>query len=131
MSSLWNGLTGGGVDSRLLISQHLLSTLDILIEEASSKLWRTRVGACGALAEIISGREWDDLGGGGPVLNDDDLLGESVISAGIRFLRLWRVAMRSMVSLNAYCSVAIEETVCHCVEEFPQIACLDRSLRLQ
>jgi len=94
--SLWNGLTGGGAEGRLAISQNLLSIVDTLIEEASNKLWRARVGACGALAEIIVGREWSDLGGGGPILSDDDLLGGSNMSAGIRLLRIWTVATRAL-----------------------------------
>lgn len=96
MSSLWNGLTGGGAEARQLISQHLLSCIDTLLEDAASKLWRARVGACGALAEIIVGREWEDLGGGGPVLSDDYLYGGSIPTAGTRLLHLWRVAMRSL-----------------------------------
>jgi proteasome component ECM29 len=98
MSALWIGLTGGGAEGRAAITQHLLATIDSLIEEASSKLWRARVGACGALSEIIVGRDWNELGGGGPVLSDDDLSDGSTgsESAGVRLLRLWRVAMRSM-----------------------------------
>lgn len=96
MSALWTGLTGGGAEGRLAISQHLLTTVDILVEEASSRLWRARVGACGALSEIIIGREWSDLGGGGPILGDDDLYGATNVSAGIRLLRLWIVATRSL-----------------------------------
>jgi proteasome component ECM29 len=96
MSSLWVGLTGGGSESRLAITQHLLPAVDALIADSASKLWRARVGACGALTEIIVGREWDSLGGGPPVLNDDDLYGVSMPSAGIRLLRLWRTAMRSL-----------------------------------
>mmetsp|Transcript_13480 Transcript_13480/g.27911 ORF Transcript_13480/g.27911 Transcript_13480/m.27911 type:complete len:954 (-) Transcript_13480:1673-4534(-) len=95
MTSLWNGLTGGGADARQAISQHLLSTLDTLIADDTNKLWRARVGACGALAEIIVGRSWRDLGGGGPVL-DDDLDMKGAVSAGVRILRLWRATMRSL-----------------------------------
>jgi len=96
MSSLWTGLTGGGSESRLAITQHLLPAIDALIEDSASKLWRARVGACGALAEIIIGREWDALGGGPPVLNNDDMYGTLVRTAGIRLLLLWRTAMRSL-----------------------------------
>ena len=71
------------VDDGVEISQHLLSTVDSLLEDASSKLWRARVGACGALTDIIVGREWQELGDGGPVLNDDDLYGGSNIGASI------------------------------------------------
>jgi proteasome component ECM29 len=96
MSALWTGLTGGGAEGRLAISQHLLSTIDTLVEDAASKLWRARVGACGALSEIIVGREWSDLGGGGPILSDDDVYGVTTASAGIRLLRIWKVATRAL-----------------------------------
>ena len=42
MNALWVGLTGGGSDARDLITRHLIPTLDALIKDASSKLWRTR-----------------------------------------------------------------------------------------
>jgi hypothetical protein len=43
------------------------------MENASNKLWCARVGACGALAEVIAGRTWNELGRGGPILDDDDI----------------------------------------------------------
>lgn len=96
MTALWNGLTGGSAEGRCAISEHLLPTIDTLIEDAANKFWRARVGACGALGQIIVGREWADLGGGGPILNDDDLYSSTSITAGIRLLRIWKVAMRSL-----------------------------------
>ena len=45
MLSLWHGLTGGGAEGRLAVSQHLIVTIDSLIKDCSSKLWRARVGA--------------------------------------------------------------------------------------
>ena len=42
MNALWVGLTGGGSEARDLITSHLIPTLDALIKDASSKLWRTR-----------------------------------------------------------------------------------------
>eukprot|EP00986_Skeletonema_menzelii_P019099 scaffold27064_cov167-Skeletonema_menzelii.AAC.1 len=95
MSNLWTALTGGGAESRALISQHFLKTMDILIEEAGSKLWRARVGACGALAEIIVGRSWGELGGGGVDI-DDEGTGMKGVTASIRLLRLWRITMRAL-----------------------------------
>merc|ERR1740124_1242395 len=71
METLWSSLTGGGAKAREAISKHLLSTIDTLINDASNKLWRARVGACGALAEVIVGRSWINLGGGDAVLEDD------------------------------------------------------------
>lgn len=99
MGTLWIGLTGGGAESRQAISQHLFTTMDTLTEDASNKLWRARVGACGALTEVIVGRSWDELGGGRAVLDDDDLFSPFkglLISAGVRLLRMWRVAMRAL-----------------------------------
>ena len=95
MNNLWIALTGGGAESRSLISQHFLTTLDILIEEAGSKLWRARVGACGALADIIVGRSWGELGGGGVDI-DDEGAGMKGVTASIRLLRLWRITMRAL-----------------------------------
>jgi proteasome component ECM29 len=102
MTSLWNGLTGGGAEGRQAITKHFIPTIDTLIEEASSKLWRARVGACGALADIITGRSWNDLGGGDPVLDDDEIYEKPTgkESAGVRFLRLWRVACRAMDDMH-------------------------------
>jgi len=95
MNNLWTALTGGGAESRALISQHFLTTMDILIEEAGSKLWRARVGACGALADIIVGRSWGELGGGGIDI-DDEGTGMKGVTASIRLLRLWRITMRAL-----------------------------------
>ena len=96
MSSLWTGLTGGGAEARQAVSLHLIPTIDALVEETSSKLWRARVGACGALAEIVVGRNWAELGGGGPCLDDDHLYTSETPSASVRLLRLWRASMRAM-----------------------------------
>ena len=93
MNALWVSLTGGGSAARDMISQNLIRTLDILIKDASSKLWRTRAGACGALADIIVGRSWDDLGGGD--VEDDE--GEYVCGGtAIRLLRLWKSSVRAL-----------------------------------
>ena len=100
MTALWTGLTGGGADSRAAIDAHLLTTIDSLIDDASNKLWRARVGACGALGDVIVGRSWKELGGGGAVMDDDDMIPHNDIggntTAGIRLLRLLRVTTRSM-----------------------------------
>lgn len=63
MQNLWNGLTGGGADARVAISQHLLPIIDSLIKDTSHKLWRARAGATGALAKVLVGRSWIELGG--------------------------------------------------------------------
>lgn len=99
MNTLWIGLTGGGAEARSLLSQHLLATVDTLIEDCTNKLWRARAGACGALSDIIVGRSWDDLGGGPAELSDDDMHTKTTsenLTAGIRLLRLFRVAMRAL-----------------------------------
>jgi proteasome component ECM29 len=96
MSALWIGITGGGAEGRQAISTHLMSTIDILLEDTSSKIWRARVGACGALSEILVGCSWSALGGGGPVLNDDELIGKVASSAGIRILRIWNAVVRAL-----------------------------------
>lgn len=101
METLWVGLTGGGEEGRSAITEHLRPTMDTLIEDTSSKFWRARVGACGALGQIIVGRSWQDLGGGPAVLDENyDLVlsktsSESTLG-GIRLLRLWRAATRAL-----------------------------------
>ena len=93
MNNLWLALTGGGSESRALVTQNLLPTIDILIQDAGSKLWRARVGACGALADVIVGRSWQELGGGGIELDDEGFA--TKVTASIRLLRLWRITMRA------------------------------------
>ncbi len=95
MSALWVGISGGGADARTLVSKYLVSTIDSLIDDATNKLWRTRVGACSALAEIIVGRSWQDLGGGGAIIDCNDNCNESSDAAS-RLLRLYRVTIRSL-----------------------------------
>jgi proteasome component ECM29 len=96
MSALWIAVTGGGAEARASISKHLIVAIDALLIETSSKMWRIRAGACSALAEIIVGRDWESLGGGEAILNDDDLHSPSKVLAGVRLLRLWRVTMRAL-----------------------------------
>eukprot|EP00804_Cyclotella_cryptica_P020845 CCRYP_011471-RA/>CCRYP_011471-RA protein AED:0.17 eAED:0.17 QI:1356/1/1/1/1/1/5/334/2365 len=101
MNSLWVGLTGGGSEARDIITRHFIPTLDSLMKDAVSKLWRARTGACGALSDIIVGRSWDDLGGGG--VEEDEV--ESVSSehggAAIRLLRLWKLTVRALDDVRA------------------------------
>mmetsp|Transcript_1676 Transcript_1676/g.3575 ORF Transcript_1676/g.3575 Transcript_1676/m.3575 type:complete len:2295 (-) Transcript_1676:666-7550(-) len=102
MQNLWNGLTGGGADARVAISEHLLPIIDSLIKDTSHKLWRARAGATGALAKVLVGRSWTELGGGPAVLDDDDILSNSSTqTAGIRLLKLWNIAMRSLDDVRA------------------------------
>jgi len=101
METLWIGLTGGGEEGREAISDNLRPTMDALVEETSSKYWRARVGACGALSQICVGRSWKDIGGGGPILDENyDLVMSKTASestpGGIRLLRLWRAVIRSL-----------------------------------
>lgn len=98
MSSLLAGLTGGGAETRQAISIHLVEVVDVLLNDSASKFWRARVGACGALSDVIVGRDWSELGGGGPMLEDDFLYDASRTDAGaaVRLLRLWRAVLRSL-----------------------------------
>mmetsp|Transcript_16262 Transcript_16262/g.37287 ORF Transcript_16262/g.37287 Transcript_16262/m.37287 type:complete len:882 (-) Transcript_16262:407-3052(-) len=75
--------------------------MDTLVEETSSKFWRARVGACGALSQICVGRSWAELGGGPAILDENyDLVVSKTSSdstlAGIRLLRLWRAVIRAL-----------------------------------
>ena len=95
MNVLWVALTGGGSESRALISEHLLSSIDSLIKDAGSKLWKARAGACGALSNVIVGRSWNELGGGGVEVDDEGIFVTSP-TASLRLIRLWKIAMRAI-----------------------------------
>ena len=105
IEALWVGLGGGGVEARQAITDNLLPTVDTLIEDASNnKLWRARVGAFGALGEIVVGRSRADLGGAKAIM-DDDVIMECISTAstppGVRLLRLWRTAMRALGNVRS------------------------------
>lgn len=93
MNNLWLAITGGGGESRSTVTQYLLPTIDVLIQDAGSKLWRARAGACGALADVIVGRSWQDLGGGEIEIDDEGYATKA--TASIRLLRLWRITVRA------------------------------------
>ncbi|GMI11930.1 hypothetical protein TrLO_g5744 [Triparma laevis f. longispina] len=93
MTLLWNSITGGKAEGRAVIKDNLSGTIDALCKDACSTLWRSRVGGCGALGEIIVGRGWEELGGGGSILDEDFV--ETKTAAG-RLLTLWRVTMRAL-----------------------------------
>jgi proteasome component ECM29 len=95
MTALWNSLTGGGASSREVVSEHFLATFDLLLLDSTSKLWRSRVGGCGALSELIVGRTWNDLGGGEAVLSDEEDGETKFVTAGVRLIRLWKVTVRA------------------------------------
>ena len=99
METLWIGLTGGGAQAREAITLHLLPTIDTLVEDAANKLWRARVGACGALSEVLAGRTWKQLGGGEATLDVSEVMfkmSSDHTPAGVRLLRLWRAAVRAL-----------------------------------
>ena len=56
MTSLLSGLTGGGAETRESITFHCVEVVDVLLKDSASKFWRARVGACGALSDVIVGR---------------------------------------------------------------------------
>ena len=94
INALWTGLTGGGAEARDLITHHFVNTFDTLMDDATNKLWRARVGACSALADVIVGRSWEDLGGGGLLsVDDDNFTGDCAAS---RLLRLYKITVRSL-----------------------------------
>jgi hypothetical protein len=90
IEALWFGLTGGGAEAPTLLNSHLLSTIDSLIDGAISKLWRARVGACSANAEIIIARTWYDLGNGG-LLALDDYSNKGPKTVASRLLQLYKI----------------------------------------
>lgn len=70
MELLWKTITGGKAEGRNVVKENLKETIASLCKDATSKLWRSRVGGCGALAEVIVGRSWAELGGGGAILDE-------------------------------------------------------------
>ena len=94
MNVLWEAITGGKAEGRAVVSQFLVSTIDILCKDSTNKLWRARCGGCGALSEVIVGRSWAELGGGGEIVDEDEP-GEDR-KAAEKLLTLWRVTMRAL-----------------------------------
>lgn len=97
MKILWDAITGGSAAGRAVISNNLLPTIETLVKDSQNKLWRARVGGCGALSEVIVGRSWTELGGGGAV-TDEDQMGDGGQGGGaaLLLLKLWRITMRAM-----------------------------------
>ena len=97
MGVLWDALTGGKADGRQVIKDNLTFTIDSLCKDSTSRLWRARVGALGALADVFVGRDWKELGGGEKVVVGEDwVAGLGVEGAADRLLELWRITMRGM-----------------------------------
>lgn len=59
MSHIWKSLVE---DSKKTIDEHLDLIIDDLLIQCGSRLWRTREASCLALADIIMGRKFDQVG---------------------------------------------------------------------
>ncbi|KAK9939418.1 hypothetical protein M0R45_016114 [Rubus argutus] len=59
MSHIWKSLVE---DSKKTIDEHLELIIDDLLIQCGSRLWRTREASCLALADIIMGRKFDQVG---------------------------------------------------------------------
>jgi len=98
MNKLWSTLTSPDNDF-FSISAHFLPLVDQLMENTTSKLWKTRVGSCRALSDVIIGKNWVDFGGGNSIIDDDEIILEQSLAckcASTRITRLIRVTIRSL-----------------------------------
>ena len=98
MNKLWSTLTSPDNDF-FSISAHFLPLVDQLMENTTSKLWKTRVGSCRALSDVIIGKNWVDFGGGNSIIDDDEVILEQSLAckcASTRITRLIRVTIRSL-----------------------------------
>ncbi|XP_062082273.1 uncharacterized protein LOC133788708 [Humulus lupulus] len=59
MSHIWKSLVA---DSKKTIDEHLDIIVDDLLIQCGSRLWRSREASCLALADIIQGRKFDQVG---------------------------------------------------------------------
>lgn len=59
MAHIWKSLVA---DSKKTIDQHLDLIIDDLLSQCGSRLWRSREASCLALADIIQGRKFDQVG---------------------------------------------------------------------
>ncbi|XP_047327429.1 proteasome adapter and scaffold protein ECM29 isoform X3 [Impatiens glandulifera] len=59
MSHIWKSLVA---DSKKTIDEHLDLIIDDLLLQCGSRLWRSREASCLALADIIQGRRFDQVG---------------------------------------------------------------------
>uniref|UniRef100_A0A5B7B1H9 Proteasome-associated protein ECM29 n=1 Tax=Davidia involucrata TaxID=16924 RepID=A0A5B7B1H9_DAVIN len=59
MAHIWKSLVG---DSKKTIDEHLDLIIDDLLIQCGSRLWRSREASCLALADIIQGRKFDQVG---------------------------------------------------------------------
>uniref|UniRef100_A0A1J3GWL5 Proteasome-associated protein ECM29-like protein n=1 Tax=Noccaea caerulescens TaxID=107243 RepID=A0A1J3GWL5_NOCCA len=60
MAHIWKALIQ---DPRKAVDEHLNHIFDDLLEQCGSRLWRSREASCLALADIIQGRKFDQVGG--------------------------------------------------------------------
>ncbi|XP_058196346.1 uncharacterized protein LOC131312529 isoform X1 [Rhododendron vialii] len=59
MAHIWKSLVA---DSKRTIDEHLDIIIDDLLAQCGSRLWRSREASCLALADIIQGRKFDQVG---------------------------------------------------------------------
>lgn len=59
MAHIWKALIQ---DPRKAVDEHLNHIFDDLLEQCGSRLWRSREASCLALADIIQGRKFDQVG---------------------------------------------------------------------
>lgn len=44
------------------VDKYLKEIIDDLLKNVSAKQWRTRESCCGAIADVLRGRRWDEIG---------------------------------------------------------------------
>lgn len=59
MAHIWKALIQ---DPKKAVDEHLNHILDDLLVQCGSRLWRSREASCLALADIIQGRKFDQVG---------------------------------------------------------------------
>lgn len=59
MAHIWKSLIA---DSKRAIDEHLDLIFDDLLLQCGSRLWRSREASCLALADLLQGRKYDQVG---------------------------------------------------------------------
>ena len=73
------------------VDKYLKEIIDDLLKNVSAKQWRTRESCCGAIADVLRGRRWDEIG-------------EFMV-------RLWQMSFRAIDDIKESVRVAGEATI--------------------
>lgn len=67
MAHIWKSLVA---DSKKTIDEHLDFIIEDLLSQCGSRLWRSREASCLALADIVQGRKYDQVGFSYPIISN-------------------------------------------------------------